>query len=215
MNQKEKLPSNNYSLTLNTYYDTIKNINGITEINIQDMLAFKNSKITEEAADKYVNIMTELTEKINNLNTSHEEKEKFRALFTMLFSKMCEADCKGLMLSDSVQKNRKYMEIIKQLHADFQQERDEHNKVLKKYNETEKAKNVDFPGFNLSLSLKSNKTLRAEECTDLMNKLELDDKEFDEKYKRIPVPNDFKNKVDRAYAKPSNKDGIIVQKTKK
>src|SRR5277367_2640084 len=103
MNQK-KNPSHNYSLTLNTYYDTIKNLTGIRDINVKDMLAFKNNKITESTAEDYVNIMYELTEKISNLSTSQDEKEKFKALFTMLFSKMCESDSKGLLLSESIQK---------------------------------------------------------------------------------------------------------------
>lgn len=208
LNKEEKL-------TLNSYYDTIKNLPNLNETSVNDMLVFTNNEITRETAAKYINIMTELTEKISCLSTSNEDKEKFRSLFIMLFSKMCESDCKGLIVSDLAKRNKKFKQIINELQNEYQKERDEHNEIRKKYTEKEKEAKVDIPGINLSISLKNNKTLKPNECVDLLNELDIEDKVFDDKYKRLSVPSEFKNKVDRVYAKPSNSGYSIIQKSKK
>ena len=157
-NKNNKDLNNGEKLTLNSYYDTIKNLANLNETNVNDMLVFTNNEITRETAEKYINIMAELTEKISCLSTSNEDKEKFRSLFIMLFSKMCESDCKGLMVSDLVKRNKKYKQVISELQNNYQKERDEHNEIRKKYNEKEKEAKVDVPGINLSVSLKNFKT---------------------------------------------------------
>ena len=214
-NKKNGDLNNVEQLTLNSYYDTIKNLTNLNETNVNDMLVFKNNEITRKTAEKYVNIMAELTQKISYISTSDEDKEKFRSLFIMLFSKMCESDCKGLIVSDLIKRNKKYKHIISELQNNYQKERDEHNEIRKKYNEKEKEAKVDIPGINLSVSLKNNKTLKPSECVDLMNELDIEDKDFDDKYKRLSVPSEFKNKVHRVYAKPSNSGNNIIQKPKK
>jgi hypothetical protein len=213
INKKDNESQN--ELTLDCYYDTIKNVTNITDININDMLIFKNNEITKNTAEQYVNIMVELTEKISNLSTPKIEKERFKMLFTMLFSKMCEADCNSLLLSASIQKNKKNIKIINKMYDEFQKERDEHNLLAKKYNEKEKDKKVGIPYINLSLTVKNNKILKPNECLDFMSELELEDKELDQKFKRLSIPSDYKDKIDRAYAKSSNNGNNIIQKTKK
>lgn len=206
---------NEEQLTLNSYYNTIKNLANLNETNVNDMLVFKNNEITRETTEKYVDLIAELTQKISCISTSDKDKEKFRSLLIMLFSKMCESDCKGLILSDLAKRNKKYKDIINDLQNNYQKERDEHNEIRKKYNENEKEAKVDIPGINLSASLKNNKTLKPSECVDLMNELDIEDKDFDDKYNRLSVPQEFKNKVDRVYAKPSNSGNNIIQKPKK
>ena len=71
---------------------------------------------------------------------------------------MCESDCKGLMVSNLVKRNKKYKQVISELQNNYQKERDEHNEIRKKYNEKEKEAKVDVPGINLSVSLKNFKT---------------------------------------------------------
>ena len=200
-------------LTLSTYYDTVKNVSGLENINMNDMICFKNNELTAEVAERYVNIMVELVDKIANLATSSEEKNKFKALFTMLFSKMCESDCKGILLSDSIQKNKKYKAIIDELYAEFQKERDERNALAKKYNEKQSSEKISLPGIALSLTLKESKQLKPSECVDLMNELDISDREIDKKFKRVPVPTDYKEKVNRVYAKASKEGNHYIQKT--
>jgi len=125
---------------------------------------------------------------------------------------MCESDCKGLMLNNSIQKNKKYTDIIDQLQHAYQKECDEHNALAKKYNEKQKEEKVNMPGISLSLTLKDNKILKPKECVDLMNEIDLDEEELDKKFKRISIPEEYKNKVSRGYVKASADGNHYVQK---
>jgi hypothetical protein len=116
------------------------------------------------------------------------------------------------MLSNSIQKNKKYKEIIDKLQEAYQKERDEHNALAKKYNEKQKEAKVNVPGISLSLTLKDTKTLKPHECVELMNEIDIEEEELDEKFKRISIPEDYKNKVSRAYVKASNDGNHCVQK---
>jgi len=156
--------------------------------------------------------MNELREKIETLDASVEQKNQFRSLFVLLFSKMCESDCKGIMLSNSIHKNKKYQEIIDKLQEAYQKERDEHNALAKKYNEKQKEAKVSVPGISLSLTLKDSKTLKPHECVELMNEIDIEEEELDKKFKRISIPEDYKNKVSRAYVKASNGGNHYIQK---
>lgn len=49
---------------------------------------------------------------------------------------------------------------------------------------------------------------------ELLNELNIE-KDFDNKHKRLSEPSEFKNKVDRVYAKPSNSGNSIIQKPEK
>ena len=69
---------------------------------------------------------------------------------------MCEADCNNILFSTSAKKNKKYKELLDKMHQEFQQERDEHNELRRKYNEKEKDSKVPMPGISLSLTLKNN-----------------------------------------------------------
>lgn len=45
-----------------------------------------------------------------------------------------------------------------------------------------------------------------------MNEIDIEEKELDEKFKRISIPEDYRNKVSRAYVKASNDGNHYVQK---
>ena len=200
------------TLSLSTLHDTVQNIHDISKINFDELLAFTNNKLTSKTAKQYIDIMTELHEKIQNLDVSIEQKNQFRSIFVMMFSKMCESDCKGLMLSSSIQKNKKYKEMIEKLEQAYQKERDDLNALAKKYNEKQKDEKVNIQGISLSLTLKDNKVLKPKECVDLMNEIDLDEEELNEKFKRISIPEDYRNKVSRGYVKTSPDGNHYVQK---
>lgn len=204
-------------LTLSTCFDTIKNITDLSNINIKDMLSFEKNELTAETARQYVDAMEELIDKINNMNTSTSQKEQFRAILVLMLSKMCEADCNSILFSTSAKKNKKYRELLDKMHQEFQQERDEHNELRRKYNEKEKDSKVPMPGISLSLTLKNNiRRLKPLECVELMNELELEEKELEEKFKRISVPDNYKDKVNRAYVKPSSSGNqVFIKEGKK
>ncbi len=205
-------------LTLTSINDTLNNIKNISNISLNDITNFSNNKLTAKTAKQYIDLMTDLINKMEELDVSKEQKEQFRSLFIFLFSKMCESDCKGIMLSKQIQNNKKYKKIINQLGEDYQKERDDHNALAKKYNEKQKEEKISVPGISLSLTLKETKTLNSYECVDLMNEIEIEDEEFDKKYvkyTRVSVPNDYKDKVNRAYVKSSPEGNHTIQKTSK
>ena len=98
------------------------------------------------------------------------------------------------MLNNSIQKNKKYKEIIDKLQEAYQKERDEHNAHVKKYNEKQKEAKVSVPGISLSLTLKDSKTLKPYKCVELMNEIDIEEEELDEKFKRISIPKDYRKK---------------------
>ena len=199
-------------LSLSTLHDTVQNIHDISKTNFDELLSFTTNKLTSKTAKQYIDIMNELYGKIESFEVPVEQKNQFRSLFVILFSKMCESDCKGLMLSNSIQKNKKYKDIIEKLQYAYQRERDDLNALAKKYNEKQKEEKVNVPGISLSLTVKDNKILKPKECVDLMNEIDLDEEELDEKFKRISIPEDYKSKVSRGYAKASTDGNLCVQK---
>ena len=60
--------------------------------------------------------------------------------------------------------------------------------------------------------MKDSKTLRPHECVELMNEIDVEEEQLDEKFKRISIPEDYKNKVSRAYVKACNDGNHYVQK---
>jgi hypothetical protein len=209
---RREVSPNSSNLTLSTLHDTIQSIHDLSKVNLDNILAFNNNKLTSKTAKQYIDIMNELHNKMENLNVSIEQKNQFKSLFILLFSQMCESDCKGIMLSNSIQKNKKYKEIIDKLQEAYQRERDEHNALAKKYNEKQKEAKVSVPGISLSLTLKDTKTLKPHECVELMNEIDVEEEELDEKFKRVSIPEDCRKKVSRAYIKASNDGNHYVQK---
>jgi hypothetical protein len=60
--------------------------------------------------------------------------------------------------------------------------------------------------------LKDTKTLKPHECVELMNEIDVEEEELDEKFKRVSIPEDYRKKVSRAYIKASNDGNHYVQK---
>lgn len=103
------------NLSLSTFYNTINNLENITNINMDQIIKFTKRELTERTADNYLNIISELCEKVESINTSIEEKNQFKSLFIFLFSKMCESDCKGLILNNISEKNKKYKLMLEEM----------------------------------------------------------------------------------------------------
>lgn len=197
-------------ITLASCYDTIKNLTNLDDINIKDMLEFEQIELTSKTARQYIDLMYELANKINTMSANLGQKEKLRSILIWSFSNMCEKDCKGILYSNAIQKIKKYKERLDELYENFQKERDEHNELRRKYNEKEKEKIVHMPGVSVSITLQNYaKPLNPSECRELMNELDIIDKQFEDKYKRVSVPNDYKNKVNRAYIKKSEVNQIL------
>jgi hypothetical protein len=117
----------------------------------------------------------------------------------------------------SYQRNKKYSTMIKNLEELYQKERDNCNKLAKKYNEKEKEKEkkVSVPGFQVSITThKNKKKLTVNDCLALNKEIKLDDSELEEKFKRLSVPDNYKNKVSRVYAKSSDMNQTIQKESK-
>jgi molecular chaperone DnaK (HSP70) len=134
-------------ITLSTLHNTIQSIHDLSKVNLDNILAFNNNKLTSKTAKQYIDIMNELHEKIETLEASVEQKNQFRSLFVLLFSKMCESDCKGIMLSNSIQKNKKYKEIIDKLQEAYQKER-EHNALQRNIMKNKKKQKLVFQEYH-------------------------------------------------------------------
>ena len=104
--------------------------------------------------------------------------------------------------------------MIKNLEELYQKERDNYNKLAKKYNEKEKEKKVSVPGLQVSITTFKNKKLTVNECLALNKEMRLDDSELEEKFKRLSVPDNYKNKVSRVYAKSSDMNQTIQKESK-
>ena len=51
-------------ITLSTLHNTIQSIHDLSKVNLDNILAFNNNKLTSKTAKQYIDIMNELHEKI-------------------------------------------------------------------------------------------------------------------------------------------------------
>jgi len=199
-------------LTIDTLFLTIKNSQILEDDNLNSLMEFSKNDITKKTVKKYIDMMMELHEKINSLDVNIEQKNQFKILFSLMASKFAESECKSLMLHHSKNRNKKYKELIDILENELQKERNDNNEIRKKYSEELRPEKVSIPGINLSLITKPDKILTNKECIELMNEMDLEDRELDEKFKRIGIPDEYKNKINRAYVKKSLENNNIIQK---
>lgn len=215
MDNKRRIDTRS-ELTLNTLFETMKNLQFLEDKSLDNVLEFTKSEITAKTAKKYIDIMCQIQDKVNSLEVNEEQKKFFKAIFSHFISSLASSDCKTLMLSVSNSKNKKYKELINILENELQKERNDNNEIRKKYKEDLKPEKVSIPGLSLSLTTKSDKILTNKECVELMNEMDLEDKELEEKFKRIKVPEEYKNKVERVYVKKNdNSCNQVLQKQKK
>lgn len=201
------------NITLATIHDTVNDLQNITNINMNEIIKFAKCELTEKTANNYLNLMNELYEKIEKLDTSLEQKNQFKSLFVLLFTKMAESDCKSEILNDVIIKNKKYKLMLEQLQKDWQNDRNEFNILAKKYNEKQKESKINLPGLSLSLTLKQEKKiLNTDEILKFVEESNIDEKEIADKFKRISIPKEYKNKVSRAYVKSSDNGNNTFQK---
>ncbi len=139
------------TLDLCTLKNTIENKVDTKEIE-QNIHSFLSDPETESTAKEYLEIMKEISDKLQNMDVEENEKQIFRSLFITMFGTFCEKDCFSKLLGTSYQRNKKYSMMIKNLEELYQKERDNYNELAKKYNEKEKEKKVIFPGFQVSIT---------------------------------------------------------------
>lgn len=202
-------------LTLSTLKETIQNIHDLEKINFDDISVFMESEVTAEVAEKYIDMMVEVKRKLSEINCNKSEKIIFEKIFLLLATKFAESDCKSLLLKHSSITNKKYKELIDLMEIELQKERDEHNELRKKHSEELKPAKVELPGISVSLTVKENKILNSKECVEISNVLLNESVSIDEKFRRHKVPEEYKNKVERVYAKKNDGPNNILQKPSK
>ena len=161
------------TLDLCTLKNTINNVKVDTKEIEQNISIFLADPETESTAREYMNMMEEISEKLQNSDVEENEKQIFRSLFITMFGTFCEKDCFSTLLSKSYQRNKKYSTMIKNLEELYQKERDSYNDIARKHKEQEKEKKVELPGFQLSITTHKNKRLSVKDCLALNNEIKL------------------------------------------
>jgi len=203
------------TLDLNTLKGTIDNVKLINPDEIQkNIKKFLKDPQTEEVANEYLNMMNDVSKKLNEYDVSDDEKNKFRMVFITMFGAFCERDCYSSLLSKTFQSNKIYIDMIKKLQDLYQKERDNYNDLAKKCNEQEKDETVSVPSFQISITTKPNKKLTVDECLSLSEEMDLNKIELEESFKRISVPSTHKNKVTRVYVKSGEVNQTYQKETK-
>ena len=203
------------TLDLSTLKGTIDNVKLINTDEIQKTIKkFLKDPQTEEIANEYLNMMSDVSKKLNEYDVSEEDKNKFRMVFITMFGAFCERDCYSSLLSKTYQSNKSYTDMIKNLQDLYQKERDSYNELAKKYKEQEKDEKVSVPAFQISITTKPNKKLTVDECLALNKEMDLNTVELQESFKRLSVPATHKNKVSRVYVKSSDANQTFQKETK-
>lgn len=61
---RREVSPNSSNLTLSTLHDTIQSIHDLSKVNLDNISAFNNNKLTSKTAKQYIDIMNELHNKI-------------------------------------------------------------------------------------------------------------------------------------------------------
>lgn len=206
-------------LTLSTLYETIKNIDdeNIENLDFKNIYEFTKNNITKKVAENNIEQLKQMHQRLNEVNVPPESRKNFKKVISYIMNLITESRCKDLLLNQSCGRIKEYKSLVDKMEEMFQTERNEHNELRKKHNEELKPEKVSLPGFSLSLTTKQNKFLTNKECNDIANELEIDKQKLEERFKRISVPKEYKNKVDRVYLKKAEEGekNIIMKNGKK
>lgn len=145
---------------LTTYTNTIQSL-GLTWIKkIDEINVFLNNEITKNSATKYLNLMSELVDRLNAMEITEKQRDILRNAFLSLFSTMASDECKTKMIKYLGESNKaiskKYNEVCKV----YQKERGSYNEMAKKNNEKLKEEKVIIPSIQLSVTLKDDKKVK-------------------------------------------------------
>lgn len=203
-------------LTLSTLYETIKNVDSesIGNLDFRQMYEFTKNNITKKVAENNIEQLKQMHQKLNEVDVPPESRKNFKRVITYIMNLITESRCKDLLLNQSCGRIKDYKSLVDQMEGMYQTERNEHNELRKKHNEELKPEKISVPGFSLSLTTKQAKFLTNKECNDIANELEIDKQKLQERFKRMSVPKDYKNKVDRVYVKKAEEGekNIILKK---
>lgn len=206
-------PVNCSQLKLQTFVNDIQKIDGTKDLDFSEILEYTKNEYTKETAQNYLDALEKMIASIDESKLSQSDKCSYKYAFTKHLTSECKSECKSIIINCLGISNKKKSMMLKEVEKAFQKERDEHNEILKKYNEKQKEQIVEVPSIDLSLTLKNKKTLTNRECLDFLNDLDIDDT-LSDKFKRVSVSEDFPN-VSRAYVKKgTTKENNIIQKFK-
>lgn len=199
-------------LRLSRFIKDVQKLNRASNVDLTEISMYTKNENTRETAQNYLDAIENMITSVESSKISDADKTAYKYAFTEFLIKKCESECKSIIINVSKISNKKKQLLIEQLHHDFQKERDEHNELRKKYNEKLKFQSVEIPTIDLAITLKTKKTLSNKECLNFLNDLELEDKQYGEKYKRVGVPLEFSS-VSRAYVKKgSGSENNIIQR---
>jgi hypothetical protein len=203
---------------LTTYTNTIQSLGLDMDKKFDEINVFLNNEITKDSATKYLNLMSELVDRLNAMEITEKQRDILRNAFLSLFSTMASDECKTKMIKYLGESNKaiskKYNEVCKV----YQKERDSYNEMAKKYNEKLKEEKVIIPSIQLSVTLKDDKKLSNQECVDLLQEVGvINEKVFGDKFQRLGVKelqgsHSHSKKIDRLYAKKSDGTPLVIQK---
>ena len=189
------------ALTLQNACEIINKFESLDNFNVGKVKEFLNNELTKKNARKFLELIANIHNIIDDVDVPDDEnKQALKSLLTWAFTKWNEAECRGDMLVDSLMKNKKYQQVIKDMKEAHQAERNELNAALTRLNEQTKPEKVDFQSVTFSVTT-IEKQLSNAEFMALSDSIDIEDKELDDKFKRVKVPKGFENKVSRVYAK--------------
>ena len=146
MNNSENL--NKQILTLDTIQQTIVNYGFSVDEIFNSLEEYKNLDETKDTVNNYINLMKELSDKINDFKVDNKQK----SIFTTLFSYMASNECHGNIINTLASKNKALIKKCNTLYDELQKERDDYNELAKKYKEKEKDSIVSIPGIRTIFS---------------------------------------------------------------
>lgn len=200
------------SLSVNTLWNTCKNLQLLSGEMIKNMLEYQNDDETKEICDEYLDVINEMSKSINRLNINEDDKKVFETLFNTICSKTATNECKNLII-------QKLQDKLQQVIQMWQSERDQYNNLASKYDEDQKNKTVELESISVSLSLK-NRNITDKEIAEIHKSVNSYSHILnDDKYKRVTVhrlqnvSEQSKDNISRIYAKKADTN-IIKQKIK-
>lgn len=185
--------------TLNKYRSTVT-------YDEDDLQSFLEQDITKETAKNYIDVIMDLNKVIERTKMGKKEKEAASKVFTCIFMKACESECRGELITSLANNNIILKHKVKCIEQDWQKERDEFNKILEEMKKEKKPEKIQIPVLEGSIILKDDKKkLTNKEAVKIfLNSLD-ENEELSDKFKPIKINNE---KVSRAYVKRSE-DGTM------
>lgn len=188
-----------------------------TEV-LTELLEYSKLHSTSETAEHYSNVLQDLLTKIQNSKLKKSDKELTTSLLTSIVALAGSAHCQNIVIQEQNEIIAKYDVVLENINKEYQNERDEHNQLRKKYNENLKSEKIQpmeafMPAVDLSITLNDkNKFIPSKDIVEIMkaNKERFKNNTGD-KFRRISNKNENGEKINKnikaVFGKP-NKDNL-------